>query len=313
MNDEEVRGKISETGKKEREALTGLFKLMLKESDKVYYTIYHTPDQTIYDCLVKKFDRETGKVIKKMFFETKIRGAYYDTMLLEKQKLESLKALIRDKDIDKIYYVNFTPRNAILFDLIKIEHTLFFVEQQHNKLTVDKERGKAAKSVAYIDVTDGIVFDYIYSPETNTSTTPPVPFLSEKEVDHILSLQNAFPKEDVILAVAQIPDEINPPSDPNQTKLEIVEIKIAVKFDENGEVAFNTSEEFQSFPYHIQWRYVMENYLRKFLLPDEEKHVMIDKYGSLEKVYLFVRERTRQKFLAMYGHFVEEPNEYEIK
>jgi len=306
MNDEEVRGKISQTGKREREALDGLFKLMLKETDKVYYTIYHTPDQTNskYDCLVKKFDKVTKKMIKKMFFETKIRGAYYDTMLLEKQKLESLKALIRDPAIDKIYYVNFTPRGTILFDLIKIEHTLFFVEHEHNKLTIDKERGKVKKEVAYVDITNGIVFDYIYIPEEQRIA----------EQTRIIEVE-AFPKEEPEAPVAQIPEEITPPApDPNQTTLEIpAEVKRGVRLDENGEVTFSTSEEFQSLPYHYQWRYVMENHLRLFLQPGEDKHELIAKYGSLEKVYLFVKERTRQKSLARLGYFDEKENKYEIK
>jgi hypothetical protein len=185
--------------------------------------------------------------------------------------------------------------------LIKIEKNLFFVEHDHNKLTIDKERGKIKKEVAYVDVTDGIVFDYIYVSEE----------FKVAEQERLLGLE-AFPKEDTSVA---IPEEITPPvPDPNQTALEIpVEVKRQIRFDENGEITFDTSEEFQSLPYHYQWKYVMENHLRLFLQPGEDKHEMVVKYGSLEKVYLFVKERTRQKGLARLGYFDEKDNKYEIK
>ena len=292
MNDEEVRNKISQTGKKERDALTGLFKTMLKETDKVYYHVYHTPDQTNsrYDCMVKKIDKSTGKVIKKLFIETKIRGAYYDTMLLEKKKLDYLKEFVKDPQVDRIYYINFTPRNTILFDLLKIESTMFFVEHNHNAITIDKERGKVKKEVTYLDVTNGIVYDYIYDPNP-----PAVPHLSEAQVNEILISQEAFPKE----------EPIKPVSDPNQVKLEIkipevINPEDLVVLDENGEVTVQTVEEFKRLPYNIQMRYAMENHLRKFLKPGENKVDMIEKYGSLKDAYNFVHERTRLEFLAKY-------------
>jgi hypothetical protein len=302
MNDEEVRDKVSETGKKERDALAGLFKLMLKETDSVYYTVYHTPDQTNskYDCLVKKFDKATNKVIKKMFIETKIRGAYYDTMLLEKKKLEYLKKFVKDPAIDRIYYINFTPRNTILFDLLKIEPTMFFVEHEHNTLTIDKERGKVKKEVTYLDVTNGIVYDYVYNkPE------PIVPFLSEQQVDKILSSQEAFPKE----------EPVKPVSDPNQIELEIkipktINPEDLVVYDENGEITFETLEEFERLPYSIQMQYVMESHLRKFLRPGENKADMIKKYGSLKDVYNFSYERIRLEFVSKYEK-IDMFNKYE--
>jgi len=299
MND--LSDKFTERGKQEREALTGLFKELLKENSLVRYTVYHTPDHTKskYDCLVKQYSKETGKVIKKMFFETKIRGAHYDTLLIEKQKLDSMKKLIRDIEIDKIYYVNFTPKNTIIFDLLKIEEKLLFVEHEHNKQTIDKDKGKVLKEVAYVDNTDGKIFDYVYVPsaikekiEEEIKAGPVVPFLTEKEVDDIVKRQYENPP------LPDIPDQL--------------EIEDFLRLDENGEVQYDSEQEFRSFPHRIQIRCVMEHFLRRNLMPNENKLEMIKKYGSLEKLYLFAKERLRLRFLARYGHYVDEPNKHEI-
>jgi hypothetical protein len=70
--------------------------------------------------------------------------------------------------------------------------------------------------------------------------------------------------------------------------------------DENGEVTVQTVEEFKRLPYSIQMRYAMENHLRKFLKPGENKADIIEKYGSLKDAYNFVNERTRLEILSKY-------------
>jgi hypothetical protein len=167
---------------------------------------------------------------------------------------------------------------------------MFFVEHDYNALTIDKERGKVKKEVTYLDVTNGIVYDYIYD-----SNPPAVPHLSEEQVNEILISQEAFPKE----------EPIKPVSDPNQVKLEIKTPEVInpedlVVLDENGEVTVQTVEEFKRLPYSIQMRYAMENHLRKFLKPGENKADIIEKYGSLKDAYNFVNERTRLEILSKY-------------
>ena len=107
--------KAAEIGKHERNALEGFFKDFLPTTKTHKYTFYYTPDNTysVYDCLAKQFNIAENKVTKKMFFEVKVRDTYYSTLLLEKKKFESLKSLIRDSAVDKIYYINFTPKGTV--------------------------------------------------------------------------------------------------------------------------------------------------------------------------------------------------------
>lgn len=84
------------------------------------------------------------------------------------------------------------------------------------------------------------------------------------------------------------------------------------KLDKNGELVFESLNEFMSAPTNIQMRHVMERHLKNNLLPTENKEEMIKKYGSLENLYLFVRERRRIQYLARYNHIIEE-NIYEVK
>jgi hypothetical protein len=283
MNEQEENKIFSHNEEQERKALDGLFNEILKETDKVSYDWTHTPPsaKVHYDSLVKQHDKLTNKILTRMFFEAKIRGVDYDTLLIEKYKLTELKKFVKDKN-DKIYYANFLPSNTVVFDLLKIEKNLVFIEEEHNIKTADKELGKRKKWVAYPPISDGTVFPFIYTPEEYTETVI---------VDENFE---AFPKEDPI-------------------KLDVAaEIKKIINGDHNGEVTFSSYNEFRSLPHHIQWRYVAENFLRLFLLPTENKQEMIAKYGSVEKLYKFVKERERQRYLAKFGILSEE-NQYEIK
>ena len=282
----EPNDKYAERAKAERDALTGLFKEIIKDNDKFRYSIYDTPDETKskYDCLVKQFSKQTGELVKKMFFEVKIRGAYYDTLLVEKQKLDSMKKLIRDLDKDRIYYVNFTPRNTIIFDLLKLESEgkLMFVKHNHNRTTVEKELGKVEKEVAYIDNADGKAFDYVYVPasvQTENPTPLPVTELSETE-------------EEDILANVQVPD-------PNQVTLELPEEKKwGVRLDADGQIIYSSSEEFKRYPLSIQNLYVAQNRIRRWLKPGEDRQAMIDTFGGEIELSKFLWKRANDELFS---------------
>jgi hypothetical protein len=282
----EPNDKYTERAKAERDALTGLFKEIIKDNDKFRYSIYDTPDETKskYDCLVKQFSKQTGELIKKMFFEVKIRGAYYDTLLVEKQKLDSMKKLIRDLDKDRIYYVNFTPRNTIIFDLLKLESEgkLMFVKHNHNKTTVEKELGKVEKEVAYIDNADGKAFDYVYVPapvQTENPTSLPITQLSETE-------------EEDLLANVQVPD-------PNQVTLELPEEKKwGVRLDADGQIIYSSMEEFKRYPLSIQNLYVAQNRIRRWLKPGEDRQAMIDTFGGEIELSKFLWKRANDELLS---------------
>lgn len=253
------------------QALDGLFKEILKETEKSMYTVYHTLDKSRdgYDCLAIQYNVATGEKTKRMFFEVFLSERYDDDLFIEKQKLDLMRGLINEPERDSIYYVNFTPQSTIIFDLTKAQDGLVFTSLN-------------GKEVAYIDIIDGKPFDYV-RPSIETEAFPK---------DEVLSPVNVKQVKPVTELDTKIPDW--------------------VKLNENGEVTYESLEEFKSYPYNIQMRYVMENFLRKFLYPTENKIELMAKYGSLEKLYKYVNERSRREFLSKYGFIVEGPNKHEL-
>lgn len=280
----------TQRGKEERDALNGLFSELLKENEKFRYTVYHTPGQTKsrYDCLVRQYCKQTGKVLKKMFFEAKIRGAHYETLLIERQKLDSMKKLIRDLDVDKLYYVNFTPISTIIFDLLKIESEgkISFVKHNHNKTTVEKELGKVEKEVAYISVNEGKVFAYVYTKETKGT-----PLIEENEPE-------PEPEPETTVLPAVIEPELVVAEVVEQPKYGVVDEKSLyfldssnIRRDENGQILYDSFDEFQSFPLKIQWLCVAQQRIKRWLRPGEDRLTMIELMGGEIELGKFLHKR----------------------
>lgn len=294
------------------EALDGLFKEILKETDRAMYSVYHTLDKVRdgYDCLAIQYNKETGEKTKKMFFEVIMTNDYYESLFIEKKKLDQLKRLVNDRS-DKIYYVNFTPRNVVVFDLLKLDAGLLFVEHVNGE-------------TAYLDATDGTAFDYTVPTEAMDEISPDFEAFPKDEPAPVKinyqEIREAEAKKEAEVKKAEIKEvktalEVMVKPKTSQTEIEIpADVQKRIKLDENGEITFSSSAEFETYPRSIQWRYVAENFLRKFLLPSENKNEMIAKYGNLEKAHLFVRERERLRFLSIYEtKWMNEPNKYEIK
>lgn len=70
------------------------------------------------------------------------------------------------------------------------------------------------------------------------------------------------------------------------------------KKNENGEIVFQTPQEFTSAPYQIKMLHLMERYIKLNLLPTEDKKEMLEKHGGTETLYLFLKERARNNFLS---------------
>lgn len=271
--------KAAELGKHERNALEGFFKDFLPTTKTHKYTFYYTPDNTysVYDCLAKQFNIAENKVTKKMFFEVKVRDTYYSTLLLEKKKFESLKSLIRDSAVDKIYYINFTPKGTVVFDLLKIEaeNKLLFIQQEHNIQTMNKDLGKVLKEIAYIDITDGKFFEYVFVPITgNIMDALPEDF-------------EAFPLEDEIKPVE---------NKSNQTELKLeTPDTIKIVRDEEGFIVFNKYTDFARYPQRIQWEYVYQQRVKRWLEPGEDYKVMLEENGGWKELGEFLYKRFCEK------------------
>ena len=212
-----------------------------------------------------------------MFFEVKVRDTYYSTLLLEKKKFESLKSLIRDSAVDKIYYINFTPKGTVVFDLLKIEaeNKLLFIQQEHNIQTMNKDLGKVLKEIAYIDITDGKFFEYVFVPITgNIMDALPEDF-------------EAFPLEDEIKPVE---------NKSNQTELKLeTPDTIKIVRDAEGFIVFNKYTDFARYPQRIQWEYVYQQRVKRWLEPGEDYKAMLEENGGWKELGEFLYKRFCEK------------------
>ncbi len=259
------------TQENKAKAFNLLLKKILVETDKSIYSVTNTTDKINdgYDCLATQFRKITNlsrEVSKKMFFE----GIYtdsYSAIFLKKETLELLKSVIDNPATDNVYYVNFTPRNTYIFDLLKLE-------SDGKLLFMDGD-------LAYLDITNATEVAFSYS--------SPLLFDINPELrDFVLNNE----EED-----SQEPD-----------------LKM-YKVDNNGDLFFESQHEFMLAPYHVKRRHLMERHINLNLLPPENKKDMLEKYETIEKLYFFLKERSRKKFLSKYGYIdpEREPNKYEIK
>lgn len=304
MHQDEISRRIKDKGKKEREALTGLLSKYMKETDQYRYHIYHTPnrDKSKYDCIVKKYQKSDSRLVKKMFFEVKIRGAHYDTLLLEKQKLESLKSLITNKETDSIYYVNFTPVNTVMFDLLSIEDKLHFVNEKHNRVSVNKEAGKREKAIAYISIYDGKIYDYVYVDKDNLVDNLADNSLLEPNIEPEKNEQPAEPEQNetannITNNITDLLENVeiteNETEQTEQTELDLKPQKQydGIRRDEKGIILYDSIEEFRSFPLKIQWLCVAQHRIKLFLRPDEDRDFMVELMGGEMQLADFLHKR----------------------
>jgi len=84
------------------------------------------------------------------------------------------------------------------------------------------------------------------------------------------------------------------------------------KVDADGNLFFESTEEFAVAPLYVKKRHLVERYIKMHLLPTEDKAKMIEKYGTIEKLHQFLRERAKINFLSVSSGKNYGPNKYEI-
>ena len=233
------------TQEHKRKAFNSLLSKILVDTEKHTYSVTSVFDKMSngYDFLATQYDKNHA-ISKRMFFEGVCTDSY-SALFIDEKTFKLLKFIINEP-VDNIYYVNFTPRNTFIFDLLKLE--------SDGKLLFND-------GFSYLDNTDATVIKFSYSPSG---------LLDDINEDEF-NIENEYP----------------------------VDLK-NYKRDENGDLIFDTLEEFTSSPYHIKKRHLMERYVKMNLLPGEDKQDMLEKHETIEKLYLFLKERTRNKFLAKY-------------
>lgn len=139
-------------------AMEGFFKQFIKNGNNFNYDIhYDSTDFSEYDAVIIQKDAKTKNTIKKLLFNAFINTNHYEAILLEYKKFSLLKELVSSDD-DKIYYIMFTPKGTIIYDLLKLEkdNLINFIENENNE-----------KQNALIDLSDGKFFNYIFTPKSD--------------------------------------------------------------------------------------------------------------------------------------------------
>ena len=128
------------------------------------YKTWMTPAEgyDVYDGVILRFEKGTSILIDRLIIEVKCRDLYYDSLFLEKIKLDDLKKARRQMDtktkkecfIDvktRIIYINVTPNGTFWFDLDKLENDFKWFNKELWASTTDKSKGKISKIVTSID------------------------------------------------------------------------------------------------------------------------------------------------------------------
>ena len=139
-------------------AMEGFFKQFIKNGNNFNYDIhYDSTDFSEYDAVIIQKEAKTKNTIKKLLFNAFINTNHYEAILLEYKKFYLLKELVSSDD-DKIYYIMFTPKGTIIYDLLKLEkdNLINFIENENNE-----------KQNALIDLSDGKFFNYIFTPKSD--------------------------------------------------------------------------------------------------------------------------------------------------
>lgn len=152
----------------EREAfiqIKHIFEEKLKDGEKLTYYTSPICSKDNFDVYMIKWNCH-GKRISHSIIEIKVRNDHYSTLLLEKQKYNSLHRL-RKKDLENceninIFYICFTPKSTYLFDLTDENQKYNWIKKEFVKSTIDKEKGTKIKEVTFLNVDDSVDLDHIY-------------------------------------------------------------------------------------------------------------------------------------------------------
>lgn len=145
---------FAEKSEKERMALKEFLPTVLLNTDIIIYEFYYTDsrDYSHYDCLVRKY--ENARLHSTFIFEAKIHEADDDVLLLDKEKLDTLKDEIKEANT-YLFYANFTPKRTVIFNLLPLE--------RRGNIEYAEEEGMM---MAHLDVNDGTEYDYVFGTET---------------------------------------------------------------------------------------------------------------------------------------------------
>lgn len=157
--------KFIEASKRERYTLKYILPLIKEKMPKDYeWTEYITDiyGYDVYDCLLQAYIE--GSIQKRFIIEVKIRDKHWEDLILETEKLKSLKSKIFD-DKAQILYINITPKGTYIFNLTKLEKQNKLVKNtlMANKATMASRDEKVNKGVYFLNVGDALKLEWTFN------------------------------------------------------------------------------------------------------------------------------------------------------
>ena len=130
------------------------------------HNIIFEPDEySVFDASFISYDYTTHKVVSRIFIEIKIRDTIYPDYILEKKKVNNLHKKMKELHLEpseyRLYYLNFTPSGALLWNISDIQGDDCTDTKFMNKATSSSRTNKQNKSYKAMKPEDAKRFDYI--------------------------------------------------------------------------------------------------------------------------------------------------------
>lgn len=146
-----------------REALKEL-KLLYPNTFKFEITYTEYKYET-YDAFFIIYDKETHKLIKRVFIEIKYRQENYDTWMLEKKKVKQLKDKMKELSLFdgefSHYYLVFTPKTTYMWDITNIQPEDCKDKLYANVATAISTSNKRNKFCKLLEIKEAKEFKYV--------------------------------------------------------------------------------------------------------------------------------------------------------
>ncbi len=291
--------------------LEQFFKGFIQDNSKVYY-VPHYPIgelQDKYTCFVQQINRQNESVLKKMFFSAKILEFYNDFPLLDKDMFDCLKAYDRAPETF-LYYILFTPKCTIVFNLTELE--------SKGRLKWEQSKKVATKTVAVLKVNQGKVFDFINgkkhiqpsSPTPVEMTQPQFtkpeftqPFVKTQEVEYQEPVRDSlFMNADRSLR-KQTPRQPEAFPDDNHEFFKEEDDNVLYKDsdygitrDDNDQIVLRSGISFKDLPIFIQQEFSDRHLIIQHIPDKELRNTMIKDHGSVSAVAQLIKKQFENKF-----------------
>jgi hypothetical protein len=120
-----------------------------------------------HDAFWIVYDEDTHKILKRVFIEIKIRTEEYEEYILEYNKVNKIHTFVQElglsKDEYEILYINFCPKNTLIWKISDIGRDLTcekIIRKRMNVKTAVSRTDKVMKEVYMMSIKTAKTLDY---------------------------------------------------------------------------------------------------------------------------------------------------------